>query len=79
MQTTEYGWGQRRNALHVVEAELEHLEWATRQPMLQRLNAGYWRRRVLEVKCGYQLTGKQDERIERMLRQLAERPGVNVA
>jgi hypothetical protein len=79
METNGHGWGQRRNATHVVDAELEHLEWATRQPMLQRLNACYWRRRVLEVKCGYQLTRQQDVRIEKMLRQLAERQGANAA
>jgi hypothetical protein len=79
MQTNGYVGVQRRNATHVVEAELEHLEWATRQPMLQRLNACYWRRRVMEVKSGYQLTRQQDVRIERMLQQLAERQGATAA
>ena len=47
---------QRFNASHVVEAELEHLDWATRQPALRMLDAVYWRRRVLAVKCGFELT-----------------------
>jgi hypothetical protein len=79
MQANGFGSGQRRNATHVVDAELQHLEWATRQPMLQRLNARYWVRRVLDVKCGYQLTQQQGARIERMLRQLAEQQGVPAA
>ena len=75
MQPNGYGSGQRLNASHVVESELEHLEWAMRQPMVRLLNARYWQRRVLEVKCGYELTAQQGVRIERMLKQLASRPG----
>ncbi|MBP0589063.1 hypothetical protein J8I87_04875 [Paraburkholderia sp. LEh10] len=75
MQLNGYGGGQRFNASHVVESELEHLEWATRQPVLSMLNARYWQRRVLEVKCGYELTEQQGVRIERILKQLASRPG----
>jgi len=75
MQPNGYGSGQRLNASHVVESELEHLEWAMRQPMVHLLNARYWRRRVLEVKCGYELTAQQGVRIERMLKLLASRPG----
>jgi len=79
MQATGDNSGQRRNATHVVDAELVHLEWATRQPMLQRLNALYWQRRVLEVKCGYQLTQQQDVRIERMLRKLEQQQRLSAA
>jgi hypothetical protein len=61
---------QRFNALHVVEAELEHLDWATRQPGGQMFNAGYWRRRVLAVKCGFELTHQQRARIEQILQRL---------
>ncbi len=43
--------------------------------MVHLLNARYWQRRVLEVKCGYELTAQQGVRIERMLKQLASRPG----
>ena len=46
-----------------------------RQPMVRLLNARYWQRRVLEVKCGYELTAQQGVRIEKMLKQLASRPG----
>jgi hypothetical protein len=67
--------GKRISASHVVDAELEHLEWATRQPVMRVLNAVYWRRRVLEVKSGYELTQQQGVRIERMLKQLADRSG----
>lgn len=73
--TSNTNRGQRFNASHVVDSELQHLEWATRQPMVHVLNAGYWRRRVLEVKCGFELTQQQGVRIETMLKRLADRPG----
>ena len=63
---------QRFNASHVVEAELEHLDWATRQPMVRMFNAGYWRRRVLAIKAAYQLTHQQGMRIEQILQRLGE-------
>lgn len=63
---------QRFNALHVVETELDHLEWATRQPVVSMLNAGYWRRRVLAVKGGFELTHQQGVRIEQMLQRLSQ-------
>jgi hypothetical protein len=61
---------QRFNALHVVEAELEHLDWATRQLGVQMFDARYWRRRVLEVKGGFELTHQQSVHIEQILRRL---------
>ncbi|MFM0740523.1 hypothetical protein PQQ51_25055 [Paraburkholderia xenovorans] len=61
---------QRYNASHVVEAELEHLDWATRQPAQRMLNAVYWRRRVLAVKCGFELTEQQVMRVEKILQRL---------
>ncbi|AJZ58816.1 hypothetical protein OI25_3966 [Paraburkholderia fungorum] len=61
---------QRFNASHVVEAELEHLDWATRQPALHMLDAGYWRRRVLAVKGGFELTDLQIMRLEKILQRL---------
>lgn len=61
---------QRFNALHVVEAELEHLDWATRQPGVRMFSAGYWRRRLLAVKCGFELTHQQRVRIEQILLRL---------
>ncbi len=73
METNGSGRTTRLNASHVVDGELEHLEWATRQPMLDRLDAEYWRRRVLAVKSGYELTQQQEIRIERILKRL-DRP-----
>ncbi|HZZ10625.1 MAG TPA: hypothetical protein VFE79_08020 [Paraburkholderia sp.] len=61
---------QRYNASHVVEAELEHLDWATRQPSLRVLNAVYWRRRVLAVKGGFELTEQQGVRLDKILQRL---------
>jgi hypothetical protein len=61
---------QRRSASHVVEAELEHLDWATRQPTVRMFNAGYWRRRVLAIRCVYELTQQQGVRIEQILARL---------
>ena len=63
---------QRFNASHVVEAELEHLDWATRQPMVRMFNGGYWRRRVLAIKAAYELTHQQGMRIEQILQRLGE-------
>ena len=71
METNEPGRARRRNASHVVDAELEHLEWATRQPSMAIFDASYWRRRVLAVQSGYELTRQQDVRIERILKRLA--------
>jgi hypothetical protein len=69
---TRPGDAPRWNASHVVDAELEHLEWATRQPMLDMFDARYWRRRVLAIQVSYQLTQQQGRRIEQMLKRLAE-------
>lgn len=61
---------QRLHASYVVEAELQHLDWATRQPALQILDADYWRRRVMELKTGFELTDQQGMRLERISRRL---------
>lgn len=61
---------QRLNASHVVEAELVHLDWATKQPALRTLDATYWRRRVLAVKRGFELTEQQVMRLEKILQRL---------
>jgi hypothetical protein len=63
---------QRFSASHVVEAELEHLDWATQQPMVRMFNAGYWRRRVLAIKAAYELTHQQGVRIEQILQRLGD-------
>ncbi|CAB3698220.1 hypothetical protein [Paraburkholderia rhynchosiae] len=63
----------RFNASHVVEAELEHLDWATKQPAQRMLDAVYWRRRVRAVRCGFELTEKQVARVEKILQRLGPR------
>jgi hypothetical protein len=60
----------RFNASHVVEAELAHQDWATRQPAQRMLDAVYWRRRVMAVKCGFELTERQVARVEKILQRL---------
>jgi hypothetical protein len=63
--------GTRRvHAAHVVAAELEHLDWATRQPPLHLFDAGYWRRRVPAVKGRFELTERQLIQLEKILRRL---------
>ncbi|MDH6148083.1 MULTISPECIES: hypothetical protein [Paraburkholderia] len=57
-------------AAHVAEAELEHLNWATRQPTLHLFDAGYWRRRVLAVEGRFELTERQLTQLEKILRHL---------
>ncbi|HXZ07377.1 MAG TPA: hypothetical protein VEI25_04910 [Paraburkholderia sp.] len=61
------GGAQRIHASHVVETELAHLEWATRQPVDRMLSPGYWHRRVLAVKSGFELTQQQRQRIDAIL------------
>lgn len=56
----------------MVEAELEHLNWATKQPALRMLDAVYWRRRVLAVKCGFELTEQQGMQLEKILQRLGQ-------
>ncbi|WP_085481722.1 hypothetical protein [Paraburkholderia susongensis] len=57
-------------ASHIVEAELEHLDWATKQPALRMLDAVYWRRRVLAVKGRFELTEQQVMQLEKILQRL---------
>jgi hypothetical protein len=59
-------------ASHVVEAELEHLDWATKQPALQMFDASYWRRRVLAVKGRFELTEQQVRQLEKILQRLGQ-------
>ncbi|WP_175153471.1 hypothetical protein [Paraburkholderia ultramafica] len=70
MDRKNLGRAQRVTASHVVEAELEHLNWATKQPALRMLDAVYWRRRVLAVKCGFELTEHQVMQLEKILQRL---------
>jgi hypothetical protein len=62
----------RLHASHVVEAELEHLDWATKQPALHMFDAAYWRRRVLAVKGGFELTERQTRQLEKILQRLGQ-------
>ena len=64
------GPAQRVHASHVVEAELAHLEWATRQPVDRTLSPDYWQRRVLAVKCRFELTPQQGQRVEAILKRI---------
>ncbi|OAJ54402.1 hypothetical protein A6V36_06720 [Paraburkholderia ginsengiterrae] len=70
MNGNKLACAQRFNASHVVEAELLHLDWATKQPAQRMLDAGYWRRRLLAVKCGFELTDLQVRRLEKILQRL---------
>ena len=63
---------QRVIASHVAEAELGHLEWVTRRPPLRMLDTGYWRRRVLAVKGGFELTEQQVMQLEKILQRLGQ-------
>ena len=72
MESNRSRKAQRFSASHVVEAELEHLDWATRQPMVRMFNGGYWRRRVLAIKAAYELTHQQGMRIEQILQRLGD-------
>jgi hypothetical protein len=72
MESNRSRQAQRFSASHVVEAELEHLDWATRQPLVRMFNGGYWRRRVLAIKAAYELTHQQGMRIEQILQRLGE-------
>jgi hypothetical protein len=72
MGKKETNAARRVQAQHVVEAELNHLDWATRQPPNPMLNVEYWRRRLLAVQRQFELTLKQCERVEEILRRLDE-------
>jgi hypothetical protein len=57
-------------ASHAVQAELEHLDWATKQPALHMFDANYWRRRVLAVNGGFELTEQQVRKVQTILQRL---------
>lgn len=63
----------RVHALHLVDADLDHLERAIREPDNRMLNAQYWERRVLSVRHQYELTREQRARVEAILERLAHR------
>jgi hypothetical protein len=63
----------RIHALHLVDADLDHLERAIRQPEIRMLNAQYWERRVLSVRHQFELTREQRARVDAILQRLARR------
>jgi hypothetical protein len=63
----------RIHALHLVDADLDHLERAIRQPENRMLNAKYWERRVLSVRHQFELTREQRARVDAILERLAQR------
>jgi hypothetical protein len=63
----------RVHALHLVDAELDHLERAIREPENRMLNAQYWERRVRTVWDRFELTHEQRARVQSILERLAER------
>ena len=62
----------RVNDLHLVEADLTHLERAICQPATRMLDVEYWRRRALSVRTQFELTREQGARIEAILNRLAQ-------
>jgi hypothetical protein len=65
---------QRLNASHVVEAALEHQDCATKQRALHGLDVLYWRRRVLAVKDGFELTEQRVIQLKKILQGLGHVP-----
>ncbi|HEY2024983.1 hypothetical protein [Paraburkholderia sp.] len=59
-------------ASRAVQAELEHLDWATKQPAVHMFDAGYWRRRVLAVNGRFELTEQQVRQVEKILQRLGQ-------
>lgn len=66
------------HALHLVDADLDHLERVISRPANRMLNAQYWRRRVLSMQHQFELTHEQGARAEAILQRLDER-GANAA
>ncbi|HTH74900.1 MAG TPA: hypothetical protein VL635_10890, partial [Trinickia sp.] len=63
----------RVHALHLVDADLDHLERVIREPENRMLNAQYWERRVHSVRRQFELTREQRARVEAILQRLAQR------
>jgi hypothetical protein len=73
MQQTESKSVRRVHALHLVDADLDHLERAIRQPENRMLNMQYWERRVRSVRHQFELTREQGARVDAILERLAQR------
>jgi hypothetical protein len=63
----------RIHALHLVDADLDHLERAIREPENRMLTAQYWERRVRSVRHQFELSREQRARVEAILERLAQR------
>lgn len=63
----------RTYALHLVDADLDHLERAIREPENRMLTVEYWQRRVLTMRRQFELTREQRARSEALLDRLAQR------
>lgn len=63
----------RTYALHLVDADLDHLERAIREPENRMLTVQYWQRRVLTMRRQFELTREQRARSEALLDRLAKR------
>lgn len=63
----------RTYALHLVDADLDHLERAIREPENRMLTVQYWQRRVLTMRRQFELTREQRARSEALLDRLAQR------
>lgn len=63
----------RTYALHLVDADLDHLERAIREPENRMLTAQYWQQRILSIRRQYELTREQRARAEALLDSLSQR------
>jgi hypothetical protein len=63
----------RTYALHLVDADLDHLERAIREPENRMLTAQYWRQRILSIRRQFELTREQRARAEALLESLSQR------
>lgn len=63
----------RTYALHLVDADLDHLERAIREPENRMLTIQYWRQRILCIRRQFELTREQRARAEALLERLSAR------
>lgn len=63
----------RTYALHLVDADLDHLERAIREPENRMLTIQYWRQRILCIRRQFELTREQRARAEALLERLSQR------
>ncbi len=63
----------RTYALHLVDADLDHLERAIREPENRMLTVQYWRQRILMIRRQFELTREQRARAEALLESLSQR------